>query len=254
MSATVKLNITSGPLNGKEYAFTARNTCLIGRDVDCGVRLPDDEAHRTISRHHCLLDINPPDIRIRDFGSMNGTFVNGEKIGQRPVGAAAKQGAALSFPERDLEGGDIVALGGTLFRVGISLPPRQEAPRPSPAAALRVKCARCGKDVAAEIGQKREGAYVCAACRANPLDLIRLLLEKARQDEPQAAPIKGYVIERQLGAGGFGAVYLARHEATLAKNQRMSLQVKNLARIDAAEMAAIAQHADALRARDGRGT
>jgi len=30
-----------------------------------------------------LLDINPPDIRVRDFGSKNGTFVNGEKIGQR---------------------------------------------------------------------------------------------------------------------------------------------------------------------------
>ena len=34
-------------------------------------------------RRHCLLDINPPDIRVRDFGSLNGTYVNGTMIGQR---------------------------------------------------------------------------------------------------------------------------------------------------------------------------
>jgi pSer/pThr/pTyr-binding forkhead associated (FHA) protein len=36
-----------------------------------------------ISRYHCLLDINSPDIRVRDLGSLNGTIVNGKKIGQR---------------------------------------------------------------------------------------------------------------------------------------------------------------------------
>ena len=73
----------------------------------------------------------------------------------------------------------------------------------------------------------------CAGCRYDP----------GKRTGPRACPYTTLYWD-----------FLARHEATLAKNQRMSLQVKNLARIDAAELAAIAQHADALRARDGRGT
>ena len=42
--------------------------------------------------------------------------------------------------------------------------------------------------------------------------------------------------------------FLARHEARLAHNPRMALQVKNLARIAPAERAAIAARADAIRA------
>jgi deoxyribodipyrimidine photolyase-related protein len=41
--------------------------------------------------------------------------------------------------------------------------------------------------------------------------------------------------------------FLARHEALLARNPRMALQVKNLARIPPAELAAIRQQAQALR-------
>ena len=45
--------------------------------------------------------------------------------------------------------------------------------------------------------------------------------------------------------------FLARHEQRFARHPRMALQVKNLARLAPAERAAIAAHADRLRARDG---
>jgi deoxyribodipyrimidine photolyase-related protein len=41
--------------------------------------------------------------------------------------------------------------------------------------------------------------------------------------------------------------YLMRHEATLARNPRMALQVKNLARLDAAERLAVQTRADSIR-------
>jgi deoxyribodipyrimidine photolyase-related protein len=41
--------------------------------------------------------------------------------------------------------------------------------------------------------------------------------------------------------------FLARHETRLAANPRMALQVRNLARLDGAERAAVAARADALR-------
>jgi deoxyribodipyrimidine photolyase-related protein len=45
--------------------------------------------------------------------------------------------------------------------------------------------------------------------------------------------------------------FLLRHERLLAANQRMALQVKNLARLDAATRTQIRAQADALRARGG---
>nr|WP_315792081.1 FHA domain-containing protein [Fischerella sp. JS2] len=39
----------------------------MGRSNDCNPKLPNDEDHSTIFRYHCLLDINPPAIRVRDF-------------------------------------------------------------------------------------------------------------------------------------------------------------------------------------------
>jgi deoxyribodipyrimidine photolyase-related protein len=46
--------------------------------------------------------------------------------------------------------------------------------------------------------------------------------------------------------------FLERHEARLAANPRMALQVKNLARLSADARAAIRERAAAIRANDGR--
>ena len=106
MPARVSLTVTRGKLRGKEFVFDERTTCIMGRVDDCSPRLPDDPDHKTISRHHCLLDINPPDIRIRDFGSLNGTYVNGKKIGQRGQDQTPEEAAQIAFPEYDLKAGD----------------------------------------------------------------------------------------------------------------------------------------------------
>src|ERR1700683_5442552 len=116
MPAKITLRITQGSLSGIEFAFDESNSCVIGRATDCSPRVPDDSAHRTVSRHHCLLDINPPDIRVRDFGSLNGTYVNGKKIGQREKGTSPEEASDVSFPEHDLKHGDEIQVGDTVFR------------------------------------------------------------------------------------------------------------------------------------------
>jgi pSer/pThr/pTyr-binding forkhead associated (FHA) protein len=75
MPAKVTLTMTEGKSPGRQYTFDSRTVCIIGRSQECNPQLPDDEDHSTISRYHCLLDINPPDIRVRDFGSRNGTYL-----------------------------------------------------------------------------------------------------------------------------------------------------------------------------------
>ena len=76
MPAKVTLIVTQGKLQGQQFLFDERTTCIMGRADDCQPWLPEDDHHKTNSRHPCLLDINPPDIRVRDFGSLNGTVVN----------------------------------------------------------------------------------------------------------------------------------------------------------------------------------
>ena len=77
----VILTITNGQLCGERHVFIERQPCLIGRAPDCDIQLSGDISFANISRHHCMLDIDPPAVRVRDLGSRNGTFLNGERIG-----------------------------------------------------------------------------------------------------------------------------------------------------------------------------
>ncbi|MGH7226813.1 MAG: FHA domain-containing protein, partial [Gemmataceae bacterium] len=88
MESSVTLIVTRGPLAGRKFVFDEAATCLIGRSRDCTIALPLEAEHLDISRHHCLVEIAPPSVRVRDLGSLNGTYVNGKKIGQRRASLA----------------------------------------------------------------------------------------------------------------------------------------------------------------------
>lgn len=45
----------------------------VGRMPDCAVLLN----HPTVSRYHCQIELSPDGVRMRDLGSINGTWVNG---------------------------------------------------------------------------------------------------------------------------------------------------------------------------------
>ena len=55
---------------------------------DGDLRLPNGPGYADVSRHHCLLHIDPPAVWVRDLGSRNGTRVNGTQIGH-PTGRDA---------------------------------------------------------------------------------------------------------------------------------------------------------------------
>ncbi|MCW8928650.1 MAG: serine/threonine-protein kinase, partial [Gammaproteobacteria bacterium] len=211
------LKVIQGSLSGKEFKFNERTTCVIGRALDCNILLPDDQAHSTISRYHCLLDINPPDICIRDFGSLNGTYVNGEKIGQRETNADRDKAQHLIYPEYDLKNGDQFKLGDSVFQVSIvsasedSKDTQLEAPAASP---FKID----------------EGTSplpeTSAAAVVDPLDKINLLLSKADKNNDELISIKGYDIVKELGRGSMGAVYLAqRTESGVQTSPKIALKV-----------------------------
>jgi pSer/pThr/pTyr-binding forkhead associated (FHA) protein len=127
MSATITLAVTEGFLKGKEFVFEGPGRYILGRAECCNPRLPNDLLHYNVSRFHCLIDIVPPHVWVRDMGSRNGTFVNGENIGQREYGRSAEEAAKGSYPERHLCEGDELRVGDTVFRVEVGVA-AEEAP------------------------------------------------------------------------------------------------------------------------------
>ena len=77
--ATVTLRVIEGPQSGRVFTYDEPARTLIGRALDCGVRAPGDDPR--ISERHCVLEINPPGVEIRDLGSVAGMLINGVKVG-----------------------------------------------------------------------------------------------------------------------------------------------------------------------------
>jgi hypothetical protein len=212
MSNKVNLSISDGPMRGKTFEFTEHDTFIFGRAEECHCRLPDDQQ---VSRRHFIVEVNPPDARIKDFGSLNGTHVNGKKIGSREKGETPEQGQQRKYSEVDLKDGDVLEVGQTKLAVKIV----------AAVAKGPLLCSRCGKDVAAEMGGRKQGAYICLACRQSiQIDPAGVLLEMLAKDDaksPGVSPkakgdspsVGGYRIGKRLGIGGFGAVYLAERES-----------------------------------------
>jgi predicted component of type VI protein secretion system len=71
----VKLKVTDGKHAGQEIPVPGPKF-IIGRDEDCQLR-PGSDA---VSRHHCVILIDETYVGVRDFGSKNGTYINGERI------------------------------------------------------------------------------------------------------------------------------------------------------------------------------
>jgi pSer/pThr/pTyr-binding forkhead associated (FHA) protein len=110
MTARITLTATRGPLEGHEFIFYRRSLCTVGRSRDCDLQIP--EQGHTLSACHCLLEIDPPFIRVRDLGGLIGTYVNGQRID--PAGGDEQEEGRL------LNDGDRLDLGNTSFRVGIT--------------------------------------------------------------------------------------------------------------------------------------
>ncbi|MEH2194039.1 MAG: protein kinase [Nostoc sp.] len=191
MPDKIILTVIQGQLLGQQYIFDYRTSCIIGRSPDCNPQLPDDENHWGISRYHCLLDINPPNIRVRDFGSKNGTYINGKNIGQRQPYQTVEEAANLQFPEYDLQTGDEINLGHTVFKVSIEA--YQEEKNPSNL---------IPNNVPVNDNPVQQPYF---------LEIITHFLKLAEDGDRNFKAISGYNLVKLLSSSEFGEVYLAQH-------------------------------------------
>jgi pSer/pThr/pTyr-binding forkhead associated (FHA) protein len=80
MTITLTLRALTGDLRGQTFVYSNPAYCVVGRSRTCQLRLPGDA---TVSRQHCLIEMSHDGVWVQDLGSLNGTHVNGDKIGQR---------------------------------------------------------------------------------------------------------------------------------------------------------------------------
>ena len=183
----VSLKVTAGPYKGRIFSFSQHDSFLIGRSPDAHLYLPED---RYFSRHHCLLEMNPPHAYLRDLGSTNGTFLNGQRV-----------------KDAFLKNGDRIQCGETILVVEVTTTnfseaeTTQDALAPTLPVIVMVECLNCGRREQAQASSPDEHlTFLCEDCR---IELKR---------SPQAIP--GYDTVKLLGRGGMGSVMLARDQRT----------------------------------------
>jgi serine/threonine-protein kinase len=129
---------------------------------------------RLLSREHFRIDISPPRCTLRDLGSTNGTKVNGLRVDSTPL--------------RD---GDVITAGDSAFLVRIE--------RSAEDGGVPVRCLGCGREApvpTSDAATLPADDWLCDEC------------DRRRQRYPATSP--DFLIERKIGIGGMGEVYLAR--------------------------------------------
>jgi pSer/pThr/pTyr-binding forkhead associated (FHA) protein len=96
----LRLVVASGVHEGKAIPITTPQF-VIGRDEQCQLR----PASPAISKRHCALMVRGGQVYVRDFGSTNGTFVNGQLV----------EGEVELFDQ------DLLKVGPLEFRVGMEV-------------------------------------------------------------------------------------------------------------------------------------
>ena len=103
---TFRLQVICGPDRGSQFALGDGQETVIGRGLDCTLRLADP----TVSRRHCRIAVQDGQATLYDDDSRWGTLVNGEVTRCH-----------------ELQPGDRITVGETSLLVAVSAAHRREA-------------------------------------------------------------------------------------------------------------------------------
>ncbi len=238
MPSKIVLTVTKGEMAGTSFSYQSKESLVLGRQEDCSVVLPEG----TVSRYHCIIDIAPPSVMVRDFKSLNGTYLNGQKIGQRDEGMSADQAREFRGEEFPMKSGDRLGLGKDCeLSLEVKLPQYcadcyeevegSEFKNPEGL----IICADChqkridvktigqvseekhSRQICEICGETLYGAEtpgICETCQKNPIKVLQFLLSQAGKGIGDAKEIAGYRNLSMLGQGGMGQVWLVEEEQT----------------------------------------
>jgi len=185
--SSVRLIVVSGPHLGREIVFRNRDTFLVGRSSAAHFRLSKKDPY--FSRHHFLLEVNPPLCRLVDLKSRNGTRVNGEFIQSAPL----RDGDVIHAGSTKIEvliAEEPTRLVGTVAQPCLPNPPPSDPRLPSHQRPDLVASAETLNKVVSPVPAQHHPA---AGGEARTLKI----------------QIPGYEVANRLGTGGMGEVFRA---------------------------------------------
>lgn len=166
----ILLTVIAGPHKGLEFAFDRHDTFLVGRSKHAHFQLPAKDKY--FSRIHFMMEVNPPQCRLIDMGSHNGTYVNGERT-----------------LTADLKDGDQIRAGHTVLRVQVqAISPAQAAPTVDyepPSAAGPVMPQVPGYLLERELGKGAMGATYLGRRAGDPAFLAVKVVRPSFQGSPR---------------------------------------------------------------------
>lgn len=219
MQSKVILHVRKGKAEQERYEFEERATVQVGRWPDSGIKVPDDV--KQVSRRHCLIDINPPDISVRDMGSLFGTHINGALIGRREPQETPEEGRKRAYSAFPLGNGDRLQLAENGGSYALELVVER---------IVVPVCDQCGDEIPGDQRARCEvlpDRFRCLACQRKTIlrphntgesegNIVRQLIELLRQnpDEPNLGALTEYEILAEIGNGATSHVYRALHRPT----------------------------------------
>lgn len=164
----LKLTITAGPHEGREFIFDGHDTFLVGRAKDAHFKISRDDPY--FSRRHFLVEVNPPRCRVINLSTRSGgTKLNGERIQTAEVadgdeiaaGRTVLKVSVLAEAEEPAESEAAAAYHPTLHTAG-GLPTKDYRPLPTDIPGYRFHCelGRGGMGVVYRATRERDGLAV----------------------------------------------------------------------------------------------
>jgi serine/threonine-protein kinase len=201
----INLSVTAGPHTGQVFSFEEHDNFIVGRSKRAHFQLPSKDKY--FSRIHFMVEVNPPQCRLMDMGSLNGTYVNGQKV-----------------DVADLKDGDLIKAGQTVLRVSVQGSDSTLDEGPEPLVALPASdVIPAVAEIAPPPPAPEPAPTLCRVCTA-PFTAVAGTGEGLEapdatlqplcpacwdQIRRQPQPIAGYAIVRQIGRGAMGVVNLA---------------------------------------------
>jgi len=215
MASRVIIEVIAGPLSGKSFTFEEHDTFVFGRAEDCQARLDGDNL---VSRHHFILEVDPPEVVVRDLGSRNGTFVDGKKIGVRNEDESPESAGRRDYPSVELADGAVIKAGASQLRLKIEAekqtPPKKLSDISPAEAEAMVNFIFRPQPIPAKPVQQKSKERGPPPVEKNKKDSAAEPPKGSEKNPPKpTVVIPGYQIEAEIGRGGFGVVFKATSDA-----------------------------------------
>ena len=122
---TVRLFVEGDGFEPFEKVLNKPDALVVGRASDCSIVIGSKEAG--LSRHHCLIDVNPPVLTVEDLGSTNGTLVNGTDVGDTAEPSPLRSGDVIELANASIKV-ETVGFAPNASTFASALPPRPQQP------------------------------------------------------------------------------------------------------------------------------